>query len=85
MRSTCTDVLQPAYDLTSAQPGTFAIEPVAGMVAVLKDDYANTTAMIFGAAPEFDDVLASAKTIEHHLNEVATRHVQGEGDAGKES
>ena len=59
-------------DLASAMPGTFAIEPVDGMVAALKEDYANTTAMIFGTAPEFEDVLASAAAIEHQLNKVAT-------------
>ena len=62
---------RPDLDLASAMPGTFAVEPVAGMVAALKDDYANTTAMIFGAAPEFEDVLASATMIERRLNEVA--------------
>lgn len=63
---------RPDMDLASAMPGTFAIEPVDGMVAALKEDYANTTAMIFGTAPEFEDVLASAAAIEHQLNKVAT-------------
>ena len=63
---------RPDMDLASAMPGTFAIEPVDGMVAALKEDYANTTAMIFGTAPEFEDVLASAAAIEHQLNKAAT-------------
>jgi|GEM_PF-5169413 hypothetical protein len=54
------------------------------MVDVLKNDYANTTAMIFGAAPRFDDVLALAATIERHLNQVALRHRPGDGDARNE-
>ena len=62
---------RPDMDLASARPGTFAIEPVEGMVTALKDDYANTTAMIFGTAPEFEDVIASATTIQRHLNAVA--------------
>ena len=48
----------PSYDLASAIPGTFAIAPVKGKVDALKRDYANTTAMIFGAAPEFDEIAA---------------------------
>ncbi|WP_224544555.1 hypothetical protein [Mesorhizobium sp. CA16] len=34
----------------------------------LARDYVNTTVMIFGAAPSFDDVLASARQIEKALN-----------------
>lgn len=49
----CAD--RPDYDLASAVPGSFAIEPVPGMVDALARDYANTTAMIFGAAPSFDE------------------------------
>ncbi|MHB1101838.1 MAG: nucleotidyl transferase AbiEii/AbiGii toxin family protein [Devosia sp.] len=59
---------RPDYDLASAMPGTFAIEPVPKMVDALARDYANTTAMIFGAAPSFDDILASAGQIEKALN-----------------
>lgn len=61
---------RPDYHLASAVPGTFVIGPAVGMIAVLKDDYASTAAMIFGAAPAFDDVLASALVVEqsglHH-------------------
>ncbi len=63
---------RPDYDLGSAVPGKFAIGPVDGMVGALQDDYANTTAMIFGAAPAFDEVLASALEIERRLNEAAS-------------
>ncbi|CCV16419.1 nucleotidyl transferase AbiEii/AbiGii toxin family protein [Mesorhizobium sp. STM 4661] len=59
---------RPDYDLASAVPGSFAIEPVPGMVDALARDYANTTAMIFGAAPSFDDIMGSAGQIEKSLN-----------------
>lgn len=38
------------------------------MVDALAGDYANTTAMIFGPAPSFDDVIASVGQIEKTLN-----------------
>jgi hypothetical protein len=59
------------YDLASAAPGTFAIVPVAGMVDALRRDYANTAAMIFGAVPAFDDILASIETLDAAANMVA--------------
>jgi hypothetical protein len=51
-----------------AIPGTFAIAPVKGKVDALKRDYANTTAMIFGTAPEFDEIVASIKQLEYAAN-----------------
>jgi hypothetical protein len=59
---------RPDYDLASAVPGSFAIAPVSGMVEALARDYANTTAMIFGAPPSFDYILASVSQIEKALN-----------------
>lgn len=59
---------RPDYDLASAVTGSFAIEPAPKMVDALARDYANTTAMIFGAPPSFDDILASARQIERELN-----------------
>jgi hypothetical protein len=56
------------YDLASAVPGAFAIAPAGGMVDALRRDYANTTAMIFGTAPAFDEVMASAVQIERVIN-----------------
>jgi hypothetical protein len=38
------------------------------MVDALKRDYANMTAMIFGAAPAFEDILESAAWIEQAIN-----------------
>ena len=59
---------RPDYDLASACPGTFAITPTGAMAAALENDYANTTAMIFGTAPAFEEILASIEEIERVLN-----------------
>ena len=59
---------RPDYDLASAVPGTFAVAPVGKMVEALKRDYANTTAMVFGEAPAFDEILSSAAVIEETIN-----------------
>ena len=56
------------YDLVSATPGTFAIAPAGTMVEALARDYANTAPMIFGAAPAFENILASTKEIEETVN-----------------
>ena len=62
---------RPDYDLASAVAGTFAIAPVGAMVDALSHDYASTTAMIFGAAPEFEEILASVRQIEEFINQPA--------------
>lgn len=59
---------RPDYDLGSAVPGSFAIAPGGAMVDALARDYANTRAMIFGEAPAFEEVLASAGEIEGIVN-----------------
>ena len=59
---------RPDYDLASAEPGSFAIAPTGGMVDALSRDYGNTTAMIFGKPPTFDDVLASAPALDTAAN-----------------
>jgi Nucleotidyl transferase AbiEii toxin, Type IV TA system len=55
-------------DLAAAVPGTTAIASVGGMVDALRRDYANITAMIFGIAPGFEEIVASAKQIEDAVN-----------------
>ena len=60
---------RPDYDLASAVPGSFVIAPTPKMEAALARDYANTTAMIFGTPPSFDDILASARQIEQDIND----------------
>lgn len=59
---------RPDFDLASAVPGTFSIAPTDEMVEALSRDFVNTTAMIFGKAPGFEEVLASAKRIERVIN-----------------
>jgi hypothetical protein len=60
------------FDLASAQPGSWAIEPSAGMLERLRGDYAKTIAMIFGAAPAFAEIMASMKRINDSANTVMT-------------
>ncbi len=59
---------RPDYDLASAEPGAFAIVPTDLMVESLARDYVNTTPMIFGTAPAFEDILASVINIEDTIN-----------------
>lgn len=59
---------RPDFDLATAEPGTFAITPSPAMVDALRRDYANTQAMIFGRAPDFDAILASLATLEATAN-----------------
>jgi hypothetical protein len=61
---------RPDYDLASAFTGSFALVPTTAMVEALERDYANTTAMIFGEAPGFDDVLTSIAEIERIANRI---------------
>jgi hypothetical protein len=59
---------RPDYDLASAKPGSFAIAPIGGMIDTLSRDYDNTTAMIFGTPPTFDQLLASAQALDVAVN-----------------
>lgn len=61
---------RPDFDLASAQPGTFAIAPVDGMIEALRRDYSNTAAMIFGKPPSFDAILESARRLDEAVNSV---------------
>lgn len=60
---------RPDYDLATATQGTFAIAPAAAMIDLLRRDYANTAAMVFGAAPDFDEILASVTAIDAAANQ----------------
>lgn len=59
---------RPDLDLASATPGTFAIKPNPNMLDSLRRDYANTTSMILGAAPSFEEILASITEIDAAAN-----------------
>ncbi len=59
---------RPDFDLASAQRGTWGIEPSAGMRERLQADYARTTAMIFGVAPTFEEIMGSMSKINEAVN-----------------
>jgi hypothetical protein len=59
---------RPDYDLVSAVTGSFALVPTAAMIDALARDYANMTPMIFGEAPQFEQILASMDEIERAVN-----------------
>jgi hypothetical protein len=59
---------RPDFDLASAQPGSYAIMPLAGMTDALRRDYDNTVAMIFGTVPTFDEVCASIEMLDVAAN-----------------
>jgi hypothetical protein len=61
---------RPDFDLASAQPGTWAIEPSSEMLDRLRVDYAKTSPMIFGAAPAFEEIMASVKVLNDRMNEI---------------
>jgi hypothetical protein len=56
------------YDLASAKPGSFAIEPSPAMIEALQRDYVAMTPMVFGQAPRFEDVLASVREVDNAIN-----------------
>lgn len=60
---------RPDFDLASAKPGSFALLPTGAMLNRLRRDYEAMSAMIFGDAPAFEDVIASVETLEARLNE----------------
>src|SRR6266851_5388512 len=59
---------RPDFDLLSARPGSWAIEPNAGMMDRLRADYDKTIPMIFGGTPTFDEIMASVKKINDSVN-----------------
>lgn len=61
---------RPDFDLASAQPGSWAVEPSAGMLDRLQSDYERTSPMIFGTAPTFGEIMASVKILNNRMNEV---------------
>jgi hypothetical protein len=61
---------RPDFDLGSAKPGSFAIKPSPNMLDSLRRDYANTTSMMFGAPPTFEEIMASITEIDATANRV---------------
>jgi hypothetical protein len=59
---------RPDFDLTSAQPPTFALCPDGGMIDALRQDYRTMSVMIFGEPPAFDKVIEAVAALEAELN-----------------
>ncbi len=59
---------RPDFDLASAKTGTFAITANPNMLDALRRDYTNTTPMIFGAPPSFEEIMASIAEIDAAVN-----------------
>jgi hypothetical protein len=54
------------YD--AAKPGTFRLVPDEARLSELRADYRDMGQMIFGAAPSFDDIIATLKQLEEEIN-----------------
>lgn len=59
---------RPDYNLAAAAPETFALRPIGAMIDRLARDYDNMQTMIFGDAPDLEDILCSLGKIEDILN-----------------
>lgn len=62
---------RPDFDLASAHQPTFALQPTEAMIKDLRQDYRAMSVMIFGAAPQFDDILEAIAGLENRLNAAA--------------
>lgn len=60
---------RPDLDLKTAEPGSFALMPVADMRSALSRDYDAMRGMIFGDVPDFADVMMSVEKLEAALND----------------
>lgn len=60
---------RPDFDLGSARPGSWAVEPSPAMLEGLRGDYEKTSPMIFGKIPSFEEVMASIGTLNTRMNE----------------
>ena len=61
---------RPDLDLETALRGYFAVKPNDRMLDALRRDYANTTTMIFGQAPSFDEIIRSVSEIDRAVNAI---------------
>ena len=59
---------RPDLDLASAVPGSFALTPHDGMLAVLRRDYEAMSGMVFGPIPNVDEVVEAIVELEQRLN-----------------
>jgi hypothetical protein len=60
----------PDHRYDRAVPGSYRLVPTSDMRTSLATDYARMSAMIFGKAPLFDEVMSSIEALEKHLNAV---------------
>lgn len=58
----------PDHRYDRAVPGSYRLVPTADMRAKLAADYQRMSAMIFGSAPAFSDVIASIEALQQRLN-----------------
>ncbi len=54
------------YDL--ARPGSFRLVPEGHVLAAVRADYRSMVNMIFGAIPEFDDMMTTLTTLQAEIN-----------------
>jgi len=54
------------YD--TARPGTFRVLPAADRLEALRRDYRDMDTLIFGEAPEWDDIVRGLKELEKRIN-----------------
>jgi hypothetical protein len=59
---------QRDFNLDSAVDGRFTPTPADGMIDALRGDYDRMSGMIFGAVPDFDEVIASVRALDAKLN-----------------
>ncbi len=58
-----------SYD--TARPGGFHLLPAAHRIADLRSDYKEMEAMIFGAYPEWDEIIEGLTGLERRINNLA--------------
>jgi len=54
-----------------ALPSTLRLVPSDNVVKKLREDFKNMKAMIFGAIPTFDQILATLKELEHEMRRIS--------------
>ena len=58
-----------SYD--TARPGVFHLVPADHRVANLRSDYKEMKAMIFGAYPEWDEIIERLTALERRINDIS--------------
>ena len=73
---------RPDFSLDRAAVGSFALNPIEGMLGGLRRDYEAMAGMILGPAPHFDDVLSSIASIQMRVNHVEQGETSQPNDDG---